>query len=743
MLDLLNKQKNHDNYVTRQELQGLIDKLSKMDKLVGPKGEDASIDKEMMEEITELAKPTTGELLSLIKPLIPAPVIGKDGEKGKDGTEISAVDLMNKLKSIKGDDRLLIDNIRGGKKIIGKMIELENATGKLNNNLGYLNEYTEEMGSELRDKIKRLEIAINNSGPDTYIIGQDLIGAIFRTTLNNGTVFNTDLSSLSGISGNTIIQSTDGSVGVTPTVGGYDLSVPEDAASVTYDNTTSGLTATDVQSAIDELDGDLDTLSGTVSTLAGDITTLQGDVTTIQGDITTIEGDITTIQGDITTINGIISGLPTVVVSTDADNAIVSGTDGGAYLDIADIDLSTIDWSTVNWTNFFADIDWTLNSWTDFFTSFYSEINWTDFIDEIVANWTATNWNTFIDSFVTNVDEDDVFNFFDQIDADKGDILVNDGTNWNLLPVGTNGKILTANSTEANGIEWASPSGGVISGTGVSFPSVNETVAFGTVVDSMMFTDLQGARQQYENLPFQSVDSQIYIVYSSSSSSSLDSITINSDRSIVNINATATSGGVFATTGTASDWYYILSGTRLFAYLSTGGINAIKYIELSGNVDIDNNYSGAVATTITHPFTRIGNIHIREDGKWIVTSETSGGLFLTINICTYDGASTLTVDSSFTRTYNNGDASGFTTVDQTTGNVIMHIYDGTFEGSMFTLNSTATSLISKRVSDQQDLRRANAIVIGNRFYVDSNIDSTSGGNITKGLKVGTIINPNL
>jgi len=476
MLDLLNKQKNHDNYVTRQELQGLIDKLSKMDKLVGPKGEDASIDKEMMEEITELAKPTTGELLSLIKPLIPAPVIGKDGEKGKDGTEISAVDLMNKLKSIKGDDRLLIDNIRGGKKIIGKMIELENATGKLNNNLGYLNEYTEEMGSELRDKIKRLEIAINNSGPDTYIIGQDLIGAIFRTTLNNGTVFNTDLSSLSGISGNTIIQSTDGSVGVTPTVGGYDLSVPEDAASVTYDNTTSGLTATDVQSAIDELDGDLDTLSGTVSTLAGDITTLQGDVTTIQGDITTIEGDITTIQGDITTINGIISGLPTVVVSTDADNAIVSGTDGGAYLDIADIDLSTIDWSTVNWTNFFADIDWTLNSWTDFFTSFYSEINWTDFIDEIVANWTSTNWNTFIDEFIDNVDEDDVFNFLDQVDADKGDILVNDGTNWNLLPVGTDGQVLAADSSETNGVKWEDASTGfnnnIIYGTFKSLASV-------------------------------------------------------------------------------------------------------------------------------------------------------------------------------------------------------------------------------------------------------------------------------
>lgn len=34
-----------------------------------------------------------------------------------------------------------------------------------------------------------------------------------------------------------------------------------DAASLTYDNSTSGLTATDVQAAIDEVDSDVDTIS--------------------------------------------------------------------------------------------------------------------------------------------------------------------------------------------------------------------------------------------------------------------------------------------------------------------------------------------------------------------------------------------------------------------------------------------------------------------------------------------------
>ena len=47
------------------------------------------------------------------------------------------------------------------------------------------------------------------------------------------------------------------------------------AADVSYDNTSSGLTAGNVQAAIDEIDSNVDTLSGSVTTLSGDVTDLK------------------------------------------------------------------------------------------------------------------------------------------------------------------------------------------------------------------------------------------------------------------------------------------------------------------------------------------------------------------------------------------------------------------------------------------------------------------------------------
>lgn len=42
----------------------------------------------------------------------------------------------------------------------------------------------------------------------------------------------------------------------------------------------------------------------------------------------------------------------------------------------------------------------------------------------------------------------------------KGDLLTNDGTTTVALPVGSDGKVLTANSGAADGIEWSTPAGG-------------------------------------------------------------------------------------------------------------------------------------------------------------------------------------------------------------------------------------------------------------------------------------------
>ena len=48
------------------------------------------------------------------------------------------------------------------------------------------------------------------------------------------------------------------------------------AANVSYNNTSSGLVATNVQTALDEISGNVTTLSGNVTTLSGNVTTLSG-----------------------------------------------------------------------------------------------------------------------------------------------------------------------------------------------------------------------------------------------------------------------------------------------------------------------------------------------------------------------------------------------------------------------------------------------------------------------------------
>lgn len=61
-------------------------------------------------------------------------------------------------------------------------------------------------------------------------------------------------------------------------VDGAIAAAAPDAADVVYSNTISDLTATNVQDAIDELDGRLDTAEGDLSTALGDISTLQSTV---------------------------------------------------------------------------------------------------------------------------------------------------------------------------------------------------------------------------------------------------------------------------------------------------------------------------------------------------------------------------------------------------------------------------------------------------------------------------------
>lgn len=54
------------------------------------------------------------------------------------------------------------------------------------------------------------------------------------------------------------------------------------AAETSYSNTTSGLSATNVQSAIDEIDGATDNMSSAITDIEGDILAIEGDVEDLQ-----------------------------------------------------------------------------------------------------------------------------------------------------------------------------------------------------------------------------------------------------------------------------------------------------------------------------------------------------------------------------------------------------------------------------------------------------------------------------
>lgn len=108
-----------------------------------------------------------------------------------------------------------------------------------------------------------------------------------------------------------------------------------EAKRVKYRHDDSGLTADDVQEAIDELhsaqgaqDSDITDLDDRVTALEGDIDTINGNITTIEGDITSIENNITTINGNITSLNTAVSTKVESVTNAAATAyPLVTGTD--------------------------------------------------------------------------------------------------------------------------------------------------------------------------------------------------------------------------------------------------------------------------------------------------------------------------------------------------------------------------------------------------------------------------------
>jgi len=86
-----------------------------------------------------------------------------------------------------------------------------------------------------------------------------------------------------------------------------------------YSNDTSGLTATDIQSALDEIDGDLDTAEAAIITNADAITAAEADIITNADAITAAEADI------ITNADAITAAEADIITNADAITAAETG----------------------------------------------------------------------------------------------------------------------------------------------------------------------------------------------------------------------------------------------------------------------------------------------------------------------------------------------------------------------------------------------------------------------------------
>lgn len=287
-------------------------------------------------------------------------------------------------------------------------------------------------------------------GDSTYVLQfSNIIHGGFMTNTGNE-VYATQTSAYILSGDNSVIVTNAGVFVVTPTINsataqiGQVLTLQNDATGeveyawvqavdVEYDNSISGLAATNLQDAVDEVDAQVDTNTSNIATLTSIIGGLPPVVSSDAGnDITTGTDGGAFFQETITTVSNTVSGHKiadytnenTVVVPINETITSLSNLSGSSItytkedgttnvVDLAGLSAS-LDWSTVDWNDFFTNLDWTQNDWASFFTEFYGNIVWDDFLAEIITNWTATNWNTFIDEFIVNVDNDDVINFLNQ-----------------------------------------------------------------------------------------------------------------------------------------------------------------------------------------------------------------------------------------------------------------------------------------------------------------------------------------
>lgn len=215
-----------------------------------------------------------------------------------------------------------------------------------------------------------------------------------------------------------------------------------------------------VKSRVDSVQAEVENLFTLAGTSIGDT-----DLGTFTGTIISDNGDIKAALQELETVlDGIQDGLdfqgtwnantntPTLTSST--------GTKGHFYI---------VD--TAGTTSLDGISDWAVGDWAVFDGTVWRKVDNTDAVSSVNGL-----------TGVVVLDIDDV-----TPTTTKGDIIVENGSNAVRLGVGSDGQVLTANSSEATGVEWADATGG--GGGAKSFITGDNSSFEGGVGDWVEFDD--------------------------------------------------------------------------------------------------------------------------------------------------------------------------------------------------------------------------------------------------------------
>lgn len=450
----------NNKYVTKQELQDIINYFASLKYVQGPPGKDAQITNEMIEKIIAAATPIKGIDYNDGE----RGKRGKPGKDGKDGDEITPEQLGKKLKELPDNLKIKIGDLADADVLYNKIREVVSAS----DSIGAALQAEADAREALEKKVASITISRGASGALNFLEGGTNLGKYPNLNLVGFTIDETgDTITVTspGVTGNTLITSADNSVDVTAITGGFDLSVDVGSTINNWTSTEWNSFLTDFYTNIDWSQVDINDVDFSTFNWS------QVDITEVDfSSFDWTQVDIS--QFNETQWNDFITNLTnnwTTANWNDFTSSLVSNWSVANYNDFTDGFITNITelQSQELWNELSTSLTNTQlqNFWNSLFTNL-TNAQVEALGDLVFNNLTTTQINSIITGINDNITSEQVFDLLNNITgANTGDTLIWNGTEWELgVPGG--GSSMTFNNAE--GINsWGS--------SGSSFYSSSET----------------------------------------------------------------------------------------------------------------------------------------------------------------------------------------------------------------------------------------------------------------------------